>query len=77
MLNRAFLKQLSTTPLPSSFYLRSATFASLNTQAIDSAIQDHSHTNWSKFFTLVRAEDVSSSDYKTVGKLLKALTYAA
>jgi hypothetical protein len=40
-------------------------------------LKDPSHTDWSSFFKGIKAEDVASSDAKTIGRLLFALSYAS
>ena len=59
---------------------RTRYFASLNTSHIDSAISgassSHGGYNWTQFFSGIKPSDVAGSDAQSVGRLLKALSYA-
>lgn len=72
------VKHLLSASSHTGFYaMRAASFAALNQAALDSAIRDHASQNWGQFLGSLNPQDVAESDPRTVGKLLKALTYAS
>jgi hypothetical protein len=80
MLNNIITKRLILSKSTLSGRLSLARFAALNTQHLDSAISgaaaSHGEINWGTFFKGVNPSDVAESDSKSIGKLLKALSYA-
>ena len=50
-------------------------FAALNSANLENALKDPAHLNWSQFFSANNAADVSDSDVRTVGKLIRVLAY--
>ena len=76
MITNSLLKQ---TLLRQSLFSSSRYFSTLNASTLDQAISKgrEGHQDWKGFFSEIKPSDIASSDIKSVGKLLKALTYAS
>ena len=61
---------LSTRPVSSRAF-------ALNTSFLQQSVQEGSHQNWAKFFSTVKASDVSGSNTASISQLFKALSYAS
>ena len=80
MLNNIVTKRLILSKTTIFGTQRLAHFAALNTQHIESTISGasaaHGAHNWAAFFKGVNPSDVAESDCKSIGRLLKALSYS-
>ena len=77
MLNKMLAKKLLLSRGSVLSSVRYQSFASLNAQTLDSALSNPTHLNWHSFFSAVKANEIADSDARTVGKLLKVLTFAS